>query len=97
MLPLPTVYFVWKRVGVASALWLALLFGRGRVRQRLRFQMRSDTEKLTALHLPIALWLAVGVAYVRSRWFAGGGRMDSCGSRASWRSTTCSSRSAVAC
>ena len=40
------------------------------------FHTRSDTEKLTALHLPIALWLAVGVAYVRSRWFAGGGRMD---------------------
>ena len=31
---------------------------------------------LTALHLPIALWLAVGFAYVRSRWFADGGRMD---------------------
>ena len=37
---------------------------------------RSDTEVLTALHLPIALWLAVGFAYVRSRWFADGGRMD---------------------
>ena len=36
----------------------------------------SDTEALTALHLPIALWLAVGFAYVRSRWFADGERMD---------------------
>jgi hypothetical protein len=28
------------------------------------------------LHLPIALWLAVGVAYAGGRWFEGGGRMD---------------------
>ena len=31
---------------------------------------------LTILHLPIALWLAVGFAYVRGRWFADGGRMN---------------------
>jgi hypothetical protein len=31
---------------------------------------------LTALHLPIALWIAVGFAYVRGRWFADGGRMN---------------------
>src|SRR5213079_2669185 len=30
----------------------------------------------TALHLPITLWLVVGFAYVRNRWFAGGGRMN---------------------
>src|SRR4029079_1398715 len=30
----------------------------------------------TVLHLPIALWLAVGFAYVRGRWFADGGRMN---------------------
>ena len=31
---------------------------------------------MTALHLPIALWLVVGVAYVGGQWFAGGRRMD---------------------
>ena len=31
---------------------------------------------LTVLHLPIALWLTVGFAYVRGRWFADGGRMN---------------------
>jgi hypothetical protein len=31
---------------------------------------------LSALHLPIALWLVVGLAYVGGRWFEGGGRMD---------------------
>ena len=28
------------------------------------------------MHLPIALWLAVGFAYVRGRWFDDGGRMN---------------------
>ena len=40
------------------------------------FGTRSDTGALMALHLPIALWLVVGVAYVGGRWFAGSGRMD---------------------
>ena len=40
------------------------------------FRTGSDTEVLTALHLPIALWLAVGFAYVGSRWFGDGGRMN---------------------
>jgi hypothetical protein len=40
------------------------------------FRTDSSTQVLTALHLPIALWLAVGFAYVRPRWFAAGGRMD---------------------
>ncbi len=40
------------------------------------FRTGGDTARLTALHLPIALWLAVGFAYVRSRWFADGGRMN---------------------
>jgi hypothetical protein len=40
------------------------------------FTHDSDTETLSALHLPIALWLGIGVAYVAGRWFVGGGRMD---------------------
>jgi hypothetical protein len=36
----------------------------------------ADTEILTVLHLPIALWLAVGVAYVGGRWRANERRMD---------------------
>src|SRR5262249_18463971 len=34
------------------------------------------TEALTALHLPIALWLVVGIAYAGGRWSQGAGRMD---------------------
>jgi len=76
--PLLAVYFVWKRgSGVVSGLWLALPFSAGAVFANVfPFRTGSNTEVLTALHLPIALWLAVGFAYVRSRWFADGGRMN---------------------
>jgi hypothetical protein len=76
--PLLTVYFVWKRKsGLAGGLWLALLFAAGALFANVfPFRTGSDTEVLTVLHLPIALWLAVGVAYVGGRWFADGGRMN---------------------
>jgi hypothetical protein len=72
------IYFLWKRgSGVASGLWLALPFAAGAVFANVYpFRTGSDTAALTALHLPIALWMAVGVAYVRCRWFDDGGRMN---------------------
>ena len=78
VLPLLTIYFMWKRgLGVASGVWLALPFAAGAVFANVfPFGNSSDTSALTALHLPIALWLAVGFAYVRSQWFADGGRMN---------------------
>ena len=78
VLPLLTTYFLWKRgSGVATGLWLALPFAAAAVFANVYpFRTGSDTERLTALHLPIALWLAVGVAYVGGRWFACGRRMD---------------------
>ncbi len=88
VLPLLTIYFVWKRgSGVATGLWLALPFATAAVFANVypfhnparldNFPEGSDTQVLTALHLPIALWLmAVGVAYVGGRWFASGRRMD---------------------
>jgi hypothetical protein len=58
-------------------MWLALPFAAGAVFANVfPFHQRSDTEVLTVLHLPMALWLAVGFAYVRGRWFADGGRMN---------------------
>jgi hypothetical protein len=84
--PLLTLYFVWKRgLNVASSLWLALPFAAGAVFANVypwetavvdNAPKGSDTEVLTILHLPIALWLAVGFAYVRGRWFEDGGRMN---------------------
>ncbi len=78
VLPLLTVYFIWKRgSGGAGALWLALPFAAGAVFANIfPFRANGDTQRLTALHLPIILWLVVGFAYVRNRWFADGGRMD---------------------
>ena len=77
-LPFLTIYFVWKRgASGAGALLLALPFAAAAVFANVfPFHSNADTERLTALHLPIALWLVIGVAYVRGRWFADGGRMD---------------------
>jgi len=76
--PLLAVYFLWKRgSGVVSGLLLALPFAAGAVFANVfPFPKGSHTEVLTILHLPIALWMAVGFAYVRGRWFADGGRMN---------------------
>jgi len=76
--PLLTIYFVWKRkMDVARALWLALPFVAAAAFANIYpFATNSHTERLTALHLPIALWFVVGLAYVRGRWFDDGGRMN---------------------
>jgi hypothetical protein len=36
----------------------------------------GSTEALTALHLPMALWFAMGIAYAGARWRQVAGRMD---------------------
>jgi hypothetical protein len=85
--PLLTVYFVWKRgIDAARGVWLALPFVAAAVFANVfpfhnghrldNFPHGSDTQLLNVLHLPIALWLAVGFAYVRGRWFDDGGRMN---------------------
>ncbi len=77
--PLLAIYFAWKRGWrTAGGLWLALPFAAGGLFANIfPFPTTgSDTAVLTVLHLPIALWLTVGFAYVRGRWFADGGRMN---------------------
>ncbi|MDX1982242.1 MAG: permease prefix domain 1-containing protein [Bryobacteraceae bacterium] len=76
--PLLVAYFLWKRgAEMISSLWLALPFAAGALFANVYpFRDGGDTWVLTTLHLPIALWLVVGFAYVRGRRFAGGGRMD---------------------
>jgi hypothetical protein len=76
--PVLTLYFVWKRRwDVVSSLWLVLPFAAAVLLANIfSFPQGSSTAVLTILHLPIALWLAVGFAYVRGRWFADGGRMN---------------------
>jgi hypothetical protein len=78
VLPLLTGYFVWKRRrGERTWAWLALAFAAAVVFANIYpFETGSDTEVLTALHLPIALWLPVGIAYAGGRWGESAGRMD---------------------
>jgi len=83
-LPFIVAYFAWERplrasnrIGIAAAFGLAAV-----VVNAFPFPPMSahgqaaDTERLTIIHLPIALWLAVGVAYVGGRWRGSEKRMD---------------------
>jgi hypothetical protein len=76
--PILAGYFVWKRrLSARTYTWLALAFTAAAVLANVYpFATGSDTEVLAALHLPIALWLPVGIAYAGSRWREGAGRMD---------------------
>jgi hypothetical protein len=79
VLPLLTGYFVWKRrLDPRLVRWLAVAFFAAAVLANVYpFVPAGHTEVLTALHLPIALWLlAVGVAYAGGRWRVVAGRMD---------------------
>ena len=78
LLPLLTAYFAWKRrLGKAECLWLLLAFAAAAVFANVYpFGPRSHTEVLMVLHLPIALWLAVGIAYVGGHWRHADARMN---------------------
>jgi hypothetical protein len=78
VLPLLTGYFAWKRQLDTSTLrWLTVAFvAAGVFANVYPFAPRGYTETLTALHLPIALWLVVGIAYAGGRWSQVEGRMD---------------------
>ena len=73
-----TVYLAWKRgLRGTVALGLGAAFVAAAVLAN-TYPLRpgGDTTILLVLHLPIALWLAVGIAYAGGQWFAGGRRMD---------------------
>src|SRR3712207_3185724 len=84
VLPLLTGYFVWKRrLDTSTLRWLAVAFVAACVFANVNpfasggyTDALTATETLTTLHLPIALWLAVGIAYAGRRWSQVGGRMD---------------------
>ena len=78
VLPALTGYFAWKRkLNAVTCVWLLLGFvAAGLLANVFPFSSRSDTQVLTAMHLPIALWLVVGAAYVGGRWFTSGARMN---------------------
>jgi hypothetical protein len=70
VLPLLAAFFAWKRsLEPAGRLRLAAPFVVGAAAINLMpFVLFAHTEILAALHLPIALWLAVGYAYAGGRW-----------------------------
>ncbi len=78
VLPFLAAFFAWKRgLGRSGGLRLAVPFVVGAlVVNLLPFAPRGYTEALAALHLPIALWLAVGFAYAGGRWRDHDRRMD---------------------
>ena len=78
ILPYLAGYFAWKRgLGAVRTLLLIVPFVVGALFANLYpFGLRSNTALLTGLHVPIALWLAVGVSYAAAQWFRGNTRMD---------------------
>ena len=81
VLPFLVGYFIWKR-GVSVHSWmvrgLAAAFVVAAVFANV-YPYASDqshTQILAAIHLPVALWLAVGIAYAGGRWSQVAGRMD---------------------
>jgi hypothetical protein len=81
VLPFLAGYFVWKRrMEPRYWAWLAITFIAAAVTVNAfpfaRGDSGSDTEVLSALHLPIALWLTIGIAYAGGRWLSSSSRMD---------------------
>lgn len=70
VLPFLTAFFVWKRgADTATRIGLSAFFVVGALAMNfLPFTSPGDTLQLAALHLPMALWLTVGVAYAGGAW-----------------------------
>jgi hypothetical protein len=84
ILPFIVAYFAWERPLSGSVrLWLSAAFALAAVVVNafpfpavMGNAQPADTQILTIIHLPIALWLVLGVAYVGGRWREGERRMD---------------------
>jgi len=77
-LPALAAYFSWqRRVGPRVIGVLALLFVLGAVAANV-YPMADDSQSivLTAIPLPLALWLVIGIAYVGGNWRSARRRMD---------------------
>ena len=77
-LPWLAGFLLWRRqAGRPLIAVVAALFALGAVAANV-YPLGEESQSLilTTIHLPIALWLVIGIAYVGGRWFAGGGRMN---------------------
>lgn len=77
-LPCLIAYFAWKRrLKPVRCIWIAGAFvGAAACANIFPFAPMGATEVLVGLHLPIALWLPVGFAYVGGRWNSSAERMN---------------------
>lgn len=78
VLPLLAGYFAWKRrIARRTIAVLAVAFVAAAIVANV-YPLRPTgaTTALMGLHLPIALWLMVGLAYAGDRWRQTAGRMD---------------------
>lgn len=78
VLPALVLYFAWKRgldrahgLGIAGSFVVAAV-----VVNAYPFATGGASEGLAAIHLPIALWLFVGIAYTGARWTSSAERMN---------------------
>lgn len=78
VLPFLAAYFVWKRrPGRTTVLAIGAVFAVAAVlANAFGFKPGGATEMLTAIHLPIVLWLAAGVAHAGGDWRSGTKRME---------------------
>jgi hypothetical protein len=78
VLPFLAGYLLWKR-GADRRLWIglaAVFVVAALLANVFPFPERSNTAILLAIHLPVVLWLVVGLAYVEGDWRSPGRRMD---------------------
>ena len=70
VLPFLAVYFVWKReVKRSNLVWMITPFALAAVLMNvIPFASLGSTELLAALHLPIAMWMLVGLSYASGNW-----------------------------
>ncbi len=78
VLPFLAIFFIWRsglsRRGIAA---VSAVFVAGAVFANIYpFESGGSTEILTAIHLPIVLWLTLGVAYVAGDWLTAARRME---------------------
>lgn len=77
-LPFIAGYFGWKRgIGRVTTGVVVAMFAIGAMFANVYpFGGQGHTQALTAIHLPIALWLPVGITYLGDRWRDARARMD---------------------
>jgi hypothetical protein len=78
VLPFLVAYFAWKRrlsPRILAALGVPFVVA-AVVLNVYPFELQGSTEVLAIIHAPIALWFAVGVAYVGGDWRSDRRRMD---------------------